>query len=175
MKVSETLLADAAIGRTAGLLATRMTGPIQNVLHRLTPEPVRRREEQVRPGPPTHVAAKKLARAMDGQANEQEVEQLGTAIHYGSGIPWGAVYPFLRRHSGMTPVGAALATGTTMSLVLDEALTPALGFSAPNRAYPTLTHVRGLLAHLAFGVVAAATAEVLYRLTGTTPTNSRPD
>lgn len=55
------------------------------------------------------------------------------------------------------------------SLVLDEALTPAMGFSAHDREYPTLTHVRGFIAHLIFGAAAAATAEALYRMTGTAP------
>ncbi len=30
-------------------------------------------------------------------------------------------------------------------------MTPALGFSAPNRAYPLSTHLRGFVAHLVFG------------------------
>lgn len=169
MRASEALLADAAIGVTAGLVATSLTGPVQKLLYRFTPDAVKRREEQARPGPPTQIAAKKLARAVNAEPDEQQTEQVATVIHYGSGIPWGAVYPFLRRHSGMTPLGAALATGATMALVLDEALTPAMGFSAPNRDYPALTHVRGFLAHLAFGAAAAATAEALYRLTDTTP------
>lgn len=166
MKASEALFADIAIGLAAGLVATRLTAPIQNILYRLTPESVKQREEQVSPGTPTQVAAKKVAKALRAELDEQETERAASAIHYGSGIPWGAVYALLRRHSGMTPAGAALATGATMSLVLDEALTPAMGFSAPNRAYPTLTHARGFLAHLAFGAVAAATASAGFAVTG---------
>jgi len=37
-----------------------------------------------------------------------------------------------------------------MSLVVDEGMTPLMGFSAPNRAYPLSTHLRGFAAHLAF-------------------------
>jgi hypothetical protein len=36
---------------------------------------------------------------------------------------------------------------------------PALGYSAPNRAYPTVTHLRALLAHLAFSAAAATVTE----------------
>lgn len=174
MKASQDLLADVAIGLTAGLVATRMTGSIQKILYKLMPESVKRREEQVRPGSPTRVAARKLAAAAHVSLTEQQAESAATAIHYGSGVPWGTVYTFLRRHSGMTPLGAALASGASMSLILDETLTPAMGFSAPDRDYPAATHIRGFIAHLAFGAAVAATAELLYRLTRTSPDQVRP-
>lgn len=174
MKASQDLMADAAIGLTAGLVATRMTGSIQKMLYKLMPESVKRREEQVRPGSPTRMAARKLAAAADVSLTLQQAESAATAIHYGSGVPWGTVYAFLRRHSGMTPVGAALATGASMSLILDETLTPAMGFSAPDRDYPAATHLRGFIAHLAFGAAVAATAELLYRLIRTSPDQVRP-
>ena len=174
MRASEALLADAAIGLTAGAVATGMTGPVRNVLYRLTPKSAKHGEEHVRPGSPTQVAAKSLAGAMGAKLDEKQIETAATAIHYGSGIPWGSVYTFLRRHSGMAPIGAALATGASMSLILDEALTPAMGFSAPDRDYPTATHIRGFFAHLAFGAVVAATAEILCRLTHTAPDQLGP-
>lgn len=69
----------------------------------------------------------------------------------------------MRRAAGMDSVGAGTATGASMSLILDEAITPALGFSAPNRAYPIQTHVRGFLGHIVYGLALAASADVLYR------------
>lgn len=160
---------DIAIGLTAGLVTTAMTGPVQNLLDRFTPEDARKREEKVRPGPPTQLAAERLDRTMGAGLDAQETERASTAIHYAAGIPWGAAYTTLRRQSGMSPVGAALVTGGSMSFILDEGLTPAFGFSAPDRNYPIATHLRGFVAHLLFGAVVAATAEVLYRLTGTAP------
>ena len=70
---------------------------------------------------------------------------------------------------GVRPLGAGLVTGTALSLIVDEGLAPAFGFSAPNNAYPALTHLRGFLNHLAYGAAVAMTAEVLYRLTDTAP------
>ncbi len=174
MRMPQTIVPDLAIGLTAGLFATALTGPIQSALYRLTPDSVKRREEQARPGSPTEMAAKRLARSANVQLSETQTNAAATAIHYGSGAPWGAAYTFLRRYGGMTPLGAALASGASMSLVLDEALTPAMGFSAPDREYPTLTHVRGFIAHLAFGAAAAVAAEFLYRLTRTTPEQGAP-
>jgi hypothetical protein len=37
-------------------------------------------------------------------------------------------------------------------LLIDEGLKPLLGFSAPNRAYPLVTHLRGFVAHLVYGL-----------------------
>lgn len=169
MKAAESLLTDIAIGLLAGLVATVVTGPVQNVLYRLTPDSVKRREERVRPGPPTELAAKNLAAAWNAKLSEKQVEAAATAIHYASGMLWGPVYTLLRRDSGMTPAGAAVATGASMSLILDESLTPALGFSAPDRDYPVGTHLRGFAAHLFFGAAVALVAETLYRLTRTSP------
>jgi hypothetical protein len=56
-----------------------------------------------------------------------------------------------------------------MSLILDEALTPAMGFSAPDRDYPMATHIRGFAAHLLFGAVIATAAELLFQVTGKRP------
>lgn len=47
-----------------------------------------------------------------------------------------------------------------MSAIVDEGPTPAVGFSAPNNAYPFATHLRGVVARLAFGLAVAAVTEV---------------
>jgi hypothetical protein len=49
-----------------------------------------------------------------------------------------------------------------MSVVADELLTPAFGFSAPSRAYPTVTHLRGVAAHVVFGAAVAKTSEATW-------------
>jgi uncharacterized membrane protein YagU involved in acid resistance len=89
-------------------------------------------------------------------------------------MAWGPVYGLLRRHGGLRPLGAGLVTGATLSLIVDEGLTPAVGFSAPNRAYPAATHVRGFLAHLVWGVVAALATEAVWRVTRTEPDQVGP-
>lgn len=70
----------------------------------------------------------------------------------------------LRRRAPWQPLTARVATGAAMSLVVDETQTPRLGFSAPNRAYPLVTHVRGLVAHVAFGVTVATVVEESWRV-----------
>ncbi len=56
-----------------------------------------------------------------------------------------------------------------MSLIVDEGFTPALGLSARNSAYPLSTHVRGVVAHLVFGLAVAAVTETAWTLLGRRP------
>ena len=46
-----------------------------------------------------------------------------------------------------------------MSIIADELMAPAFGFSAPNLEYPLSTHIRGFAAHLVFGLAVAASVE----------------
>ena len=81
-------------------------------------------------------------------------------------MAWGPVYTLLARRSGMNAVMAGVLTGAAMSIIADEFMTPAMGASAPNREYPLVTHLRSFVAHLAFGLGVAATAELLLYFVG---------
>ena len=168
-RTTQTLLVDVAIGCVAGLVATKVYGLVQEALYRPMPRHVKRREERVRPGPSSQVAAGKIAEGLGYSLDDQKRELAGCAVHYGLGIAWGPIYGLLRRQGGMQPLGAGVLTGATLSLIVDEGLAPALGFSAPNSDYPALSHVRGFLNHLAYGVAVALTAEALYRVTDMAP------
>lgn len=173
-RAARMFLIEAAMGLLAGLVATQATNLAQKPLGRMTPERVKRRERRVGPGDTSSaVAAERVAGRLGLSRGGRRMERLGKAVHFGTGMAWGPVYGLLQRHAGLRPVGAGLATGAAMSLVLDEGLVPALGLSAPNGDYPLPTHVRGLAAHLVFGAAAALTAEAAYRLTDTGPGSLR--
>ena len=164
------LLVDAAVGLVAGLAATWATNLAQGPLRRATPDRVKRREARVSPGPSSsQVAARRIAERLGRPLDDRRLRPAAKAVHHGLGMAWGPVYCLLRRRGGMRPLGAGLAAGAALSLVVDEGLTPALGLSAPNRAYPAATHLRGFLAHLVWGAAAALAAEGIYRFTGTAP------
>lgn len=163
-RATTAMAADLAIGLVSGLVATKVTGFAQEALYRPMPESVKEQEERVRPGPPPKVAAEKTAERLGVRLEGKRLETAASVVHYGLGAVWGPVYGLLRRHSGMSAPGAGFVTGASMSLIVDEALTPVFGFSAPNRDYPPITHLRGLLGHLVYGATVAVTAEVLYRL-----------
>ena len=49
-------------------------------------------------------------------------------FHYGLAVSWAPLYAVLRRRGRLHPITAGLATGSAMSLIADEGMTPALGF-----------------------------------------------
>lgn len=53
----------------------------------------------------------------------------------------------------------------TMSVLADELATPSVGFSAPSRTHPLLTHLHGVAAHLVFGATVAAVSEATWAIT----------
>ncbi|BAU92421.1 hypothetical protein MPPM_3816 [Methylorubrum populi] len=161
---------DIAVGLLAGWVATQVTNLAQGPLRRATPERVDRHEEKVRPGASSSlVAARKLAEILDVPPSQERDARWGKAIHLAVGMGWGPVYGLLRRYGGLRPFSAALASGSAMSLILDEALVPALGLSAPCHHYPTFTRLRGVVAHLVYGAAAAMAAEGLGRSLGCPP------
>lgn len=157
--------ADVGIGMIGGYVGTKIMERVSMRLYELESEEDRRQEEEVRPGPPFEIAARKTTEALGLELSEPQIQALATyGFHYGLGMAWGPAYTLLRRWTDLGPVSAGLLVGAAMSLIVDEGMTPYFGFSAPNRSYPLSTHLRGFAAHLAFGLGVAATAETLYRL-----------
>ncbi len=159
---NQTAIADVGIGLIGGYVGTKVMERASMTLYQWESEEARRQEDAVRPGPPYELAARKITGLLGLRLSDQQIQTVGTVLfHYGLGMSWGPVYTRLRRRTGLNPVAAGLSTGAAMSLIVDEGLTPVLGFSAPNRAYPLVTHLRGVLAHLVFGLGVAATAETI--------------
>jgi hypothetical protein len=162
--MAKRLLTDLALAPVAAYVGTKVMEPVGMKLCELESEPGRRREDEVRPGPPYAIAARKAADLVGLDLSDEQLGRLALAFHYGLAIQWAPLYAILRRRTSLAPVPAGLATGAAMSLIADEMMTPAMGFSAPNRAYPLATHVRGFLGHLVFGLGVAATTELGWRL-----------
>lgn len=168
MKPTEAL-EDLAIAWIAGYAGTKAMEPVSMKLYELESETDRAKEDAARPGPPYEIAAKKISAAIGVALEGRALERASLGMHYGLALGWSPVYVLLRRGTPMGPVAAGLATGTAMSLVADEMLTPLAGFSAPNRAYPFATHLRGFIAHQVFGLAVAASCEALWALRGRRP------
>lgn len=158
-------ISDVGVGMIGGYVGTQVLERVSMKLYELESDEDRQKEDEVRPGPPFVIAARKTTDALGIELSEEKIQALATyGFHYGLGIGWGPTYTFLRRWTDLDPISAGLLSGALMSLLIDEGMTPLLGFSAPNRDYPLATHLRGFLAHLAFGLGVAATAEGLYWL-----------
>ena len=158
-------VSDIGVGAIGGYVGTQVMERVAMKLYEWESEEARSQEDEARPGEPPIVAARKTIQRMGLELSEEQVQMLGMYLfHYGLGMSWGVPYTFLRRWTDLNPVSGGLLTGTVMSLVVDEGLTPLLSFSAPNRDYPLVTHLRGFAAHLAFGLGVAGTAEAIYWL-----------
>jgi uncharacterized membrane protein YagU involved in acid resistance len=162
-------LTDLGLSAAAGYLGTKAMEPVSMKLYELEHPEARAREDVVRPGPPYRIAAEKLSRLAGFQLSEEQLDRLSLVLHYGLATQWAPLYPLLRRRTSLSPVAAGLATGVAMSVVADELMTPAFGFSAPNLDYPLATHARGMVAHLVFGLAVAAAVEIGWVLTRARP------
>lgn len=161
MRIREAI-SDIGIGIIGGYVGTKVMEQVSTKIYEWEPEKARQQEDEVRPGDPPILAARKTTQWLGLDLSEEQIQMIGLYLfHYGLGMSWGAVYTLVRRRTGLDPIPAGLLTGAAMSLLVDEGMTPLLGFSAPNRDYPLTTHLRGFVAHLVFGLGVAATAETL--------------
>lgn len=159
MSKAATVGEDLAVSAVAGYLGTKAMEPVSMKLYERESDQNRAQEDEARPGPPFQIAAEKTVRLLGLKLNDQQLQQAAMAFHYGLALSWAPLYALLRRRWRLRPIPAGLAMGSAMSVIADEIMTPAMGFSAPNRAYPPVTHLRGYVAHLAFGLAVAGVTE----------------
>lgn len=159
------LIKDTPLCAAAGYIGgTVMEQFNMTTFQRLEPEQDQEREQEVRPEMPFNVAARKIAGWLGTELDEEQTQKVGMALHQLLPISWVPVYMGLRRRTGMSPLTAGLSMGAAMSIVVDEGMTPLLGFSPPNRSYPLSTHVRAFVAHLVFGLGVATVVEGGWKL-----------
>jgi uncharacterized membrane protein YagU involved in acid resistance len=154
------LFSNVVVGMISGYVGTKVMEPVSMKLYEWEPEAERQQEDRVRPGPPFDIAARKITTLMGLHLSDAQVQTVGTFVfHYGLGMSWGVVYTLLRRRTSLNPLVAGVLDGASLSLLVDEGLAPLLGFTAPDRAYPLITHLRGFVAHLVYGLSVAGAAE----------------
>lgn len=159
-----TTATDWAIALVAGYFATRVTDRAQSLLWRATPEHEKAREPAGSETSSARSAARLLCVWCGLRPTEPRVRVFKKGLHYGLGLGWGTVYGYSRRRAGARPLLSGVLTGTSLSLIVDEGLNPLLGITPAPRKYPASSHLRGLLAHLVYGLAVACCAEPLYRL-----------
>lgn len=158
---SREFVSGAAAGVVGGYVGTKVMNPVTTKLQALAPEADKQREKAVSPGSPYKIGAEKAAALLGVKLTEGQLNAAASAMPYTVGITGGLLYVALRRLLHLNPLLAGLTSGMALFVVVDEGLTPTLGLSAPDRAYPLSTHLRGLIGHLAYGGAVAATAEIL--------------
>jgi putative membrane protein len=101
----------------------------------------------------TMKAAGKIGRLVGRELSHEEREKLGPVVHYSFGTVQGAVYgsvlELAGERGGLLP---ALLFGSTLFIVADEIVVPALGLSRKAGEAPLSAHLYGLASHLVYAV-----------------------
>lgn len=155
------LVKDAVIGAMSGYVGLQAMTPVTTKLQAMESHEDAEREKSVSPGVAYTIAAKDLAGRAGRKLDEKQATQVGSAFHLGLGLAAGEMYMLLRRGLHWGPALSGLVVASVLWAGVDEGLTPAMGWSAPDSAYPMSTHLRGAMGHLALGAAVALTAELL--------------
>jgi len=157
-------VADLLLGIASGLAASWVMEAAQRPIMKAGGPAVKERERAAREGyePSTIRAARKVAGAAGKSIPPERARSAGEWVHYVTGAGVGALFGVLAPRLGSSAVAAGTLFGVAVWLVVDEALTPALGFSRAPWRYPATTHAKALANHLVFGAATGAS----YRLLG---------
>jgi len=145
----------------AGIGAAWVMNRATTAFYERQSEASKRREEEVGEGVAYAVVVQKAAALVGREVEPDRAERLGEAFHYAMGAVLAPGYVLLRRRFGLPPVTAGLAFGLSVSVVVDEVANPLMGFTAPPQAYPLVTHLRGVVGHVVFGLTMAGLFELM--------------
>lgn len=95
------------------------------------------------------------------EAPEEQRNTAATATHWALGVVPGAFYGVLRNRVPGVGAFRGIAYGLLLWGANDEYLNTALGLAAPPDAYPTSTHVRGLVGHIVLGATTDTVLDLL--------------
>ncbi len=153
---------DLAFGAAIGYCASRVMDWTTTWYRERQGEASRRREDEVAPGGGLVLAGRALAGVVGREVTEEEAARIGLVVHRSLGVSYGITATALVRR-GTGPLRAGLIAGTAAFLLVDEGVNSAF-FTPPPQAYPVESHLRGIVGHLTYGVVAGALLATARRL-----------
>ena len=157
------MVRDLIRGAVAGIIGTWLMDLVTTALLQRQSPRVLEREEAARPDGKTSVElmVERIEETADFELDDDQRALVQQWIHYALGAVPGALYVFGRER--IPGVGAAngLLYGLLLFLSNDEWLNWKMGFAGPPQAYPTETHLRGLLGHLVLGATTDVVADLL--------------
>jgi len=157
MKKRRPLLSDLAIGTLAGVAATFVMDEVTTFLYERENRAARRREDKARGGKTAYqVAAEKGADVLGRKITAKQARQIGTGIHWATGITAGTLYGILRNRFPRLGLGSGPVWATLIWVAIDEGANVALGLTPRPAAFPWQAHARGLAGHLVLGTVIEA-------------------
>lgn len=151
---------ETSAGLTAGALAGiiggfALAGAAQTMYSLTSPKKIAE-ETAIEPRDPFIVLAEKLekltGRNLDDSQKKIFEQCVATAISATAGVS----YALLERKWKLNWLLGGVVFGALFWAVEDEGISPLLGLAGENTKYPLEAHIRGLAAHVMFGIVTAA-------------------
>ena len=178
---ANSMLTDALIGAAAGALGVWVLDRLDWFMWRDESPETRRQTTAVRPGgePPAHVFASKAEKLAGVEPSDSaevasRIEHLdteglasnrhyaaGKAVHYGIGIGPAMIYSIVQDKLPLPGPARGALYGLTLFLTQDEGINAISGISARPQQYPWQAHARGLIAHVAYGIVTDAATTIM--------------
>lgn len=109
-------------------------------------------------------SATKIESALRLNLSPEQHQNLAVANHWMVGLLAGAGDALARRRLASADRGQGLVFGLAFWIGFDELFTVATGVARRPQDYPWQAHARGLVGHVAFGVVADSTLDILDRV-----------
>ncbi|MGH2385124.1 MAG: DUF1440 domain-containing protein [Candidatus Limnocylindria bacterium] len=141
-------------GAIAGVAATWLMDVATTGVQKLQPAADADREKAAWPNGQSSVAnlVDLLAARLRIRLDEASRNSAMTLAHYALGAVPGALYAVTRDRVPFVGVARGGVYGALLWAVNDEIVNTQLGLAGPWSAYPTLTHIRGLIGHLVLGI-----------------------
>jgi len=157
-----TTLKDIGIGLTAGTIGGEALKRSAQSMWEYTSLANKSREQAIEPRDPFIVLAQRLGRFFfDKKPTKTQQEMFETAVVTTVTAGAGVAYVMLARRWPLGWLAGGAIFGAAFFLVEDEGMGTAMGLFGDVRKYPPEAHVRGLVAHVAFGIAAAGVARFL--------------
>jgi uncharacterized membrane protein YagU involved in acid resistance len=110
-----------------------------------------------------HVFVSRISRMLGLNLSENKIFKGGKAQHFMMGIAPAILYATYYKKYPMISAGYGALYGSSLFLLADELMVPALKLSGPNTKYPWQAHLRGFLGHVMVGVVTHGVLRLLDR------------
>lgn len=149
------LLTDTLIGAAAGAIGVWALDKVSTYMYAHERDELKQREQAARPNgaSPSMAFAEQISDNLRLDPDEEQLAKASMTIHYMLGIAPGAVYSILWHRSKFIGSTYGAAYGLMLFLMMDEAVNTALGTTDVPQKFPKQAHLRGLVSHLALGVV----------------------
>ena len=149
------LMKDLLVGAASGVLGGAALLGMSATLYALAAPKDIEKEQAIEPRDPFIVLAQNLQKATGKTMTEHGEQVFEQGVANSLGAAMGAAYALTARRWKLGWLAGGTVFGTLFWLIEDEGIGPALGLAGDNTKYPLEAHLRGLLAHVTFGIVTA--------------------